>query len=233
MQKEEEEGKPLEAFSERESELLKEGYVSKGPPFWKKDGKLFELRNDKLIEVLESNGGPKIPDSDFRPGNQLEKRDVFAKMDRMDEEQILAELKGEVLEQMVYVVGKGQNRIKSLSWAGVKTVALSQAAKGQPISIEDVKVNETEKGYTAMAVAKNLKTGECRWGVAEQRLKMEVKERGPDGRPTGKMLEVDDPFALPKVFSKAQRNAMRALLPETEVATMIDTWLQEHGRNRR
>jgi len=122
----------------------------------------------------------------------------FQQLERLDEAQIISELQGAVLQDYVYTV-KGK---PALSWAGIKAVASKIGA----IVIDLVNLTTTEENYLCVVKA-TAPDGSSRIGAAEQ---ARVQD---DGKP--------DPFALPKVVSKAQRNAIRALLPETLIAEVV------------
>lgn len=133
----------------------------------------------------------------------------FKAMEAKDEEQILTELKGGFLEEFVYSFPQGGKQVTGLSWAGVKEVARQVGG----IVIEEMKIMESEdrKSYRVLARAKDLKTKNVIFGVAEQS-KIFL------GRP--------DSFALPKAVSKAQRNAIRALIPEVFIKKMMSEKLR-------
>jgi hypothetical protein len=58
------------------------------------------------------------------------------------------------------------------------------------------------------------------YGVAEQSKTMTLKN--------GTIVE--DLHALSKACSRAQRNALRVLIPEWTIKTMIETYLQKEGK---
>ena len=127
----------------------------------------------------------------------------FQEMDVLDEQQITEELKGHILESYFYEV---QGR-PGLSYAGIKAVAARYAAQGHPISVEHVEIVASEDGlsFRAIAVAKDLTTGEKRTGAAEVERWMDSDMKKPK------------PFAYTMAGSKAQRNAIRHFLPESVI----------------
>ena len=147
--------------------------------------------------------------------------DLYLRMDNWDEEQITKELKGELLTRLVYEV-EGHH---ALSWLGVKELARYMSKRGEPLSIEEVRHEETADSYIFFAKAVNLSTGMSLWGCFEQSKQMSIKEYDKRGRVIGRK-DVDDRFALPKGLSKAQRNALRGLEPEQMVANMIGAYLR-------
>ncbi|MEW6624582.1 MAG: hypothetical protein AB1420_15910 [Bacillota bacterium] len=140
----------------------------------------------------------------------------FEIMDRRDEEQILKELQGAYLDEFVYSFRLGNRDIVGLSWAGVKEIA----RKMGNISIKEIKVDETEKSYRVLAKAEDEVRRITMFGVAEQSKKMRLG----DGR------EIDDVFALNKALSKAQRNAIRSVIPELMIKTMMQQFLEQQKK---
>ena len=136
--------------------------------------------------------------------NELTTTDFIA-LDRLDEEQIVAELQGAVLDEYVYSFKSGGKTVTGLSWAGVKAIA----AKLGSIQIDLLQLVTTDEAYLCVVKA-TVPDGSSRIGAAEQCKVMSTKKG-----------QQPDPFALPKVTSKAQRNAIRALLPETLITELV------------
>lgn len=134
----------------------------------------------------------------------------FQAMEALDEGQITKEMQGHIISEYVYEV---QGKM-GLSWAGIKAVAERMKNQGQPISVEHVDIVQSEDGATfrAIAVAKNLATGEKRTGASEQK-------RFYDKEQTKEI-----PFAYVLCGSKAQRNAIRHFIPETAIVAAIEEW---------
>jgi len=146
-----------------------------------------------------------------------EKKDEeFSLMERRDEEQILAELKGHYLEEFVYSFEQGGRRIVGLSWAGVKECAYRLGG----IDVVACEVLDVGDAWRVLAKAVNRADGGSRWGACQQPKTIKYRSGG----------EAPDEFALQKAVSKAQRNAIRALLPEVFIKTMIDRFLEEKRR---
>lgn len=148
----------------------------------------------------------------------IEKSD-FELMDTLDEQQIVEEIKGHVIEQYFYEFPQGNRSVVGISWSGIKYVARQMSEQGHPISIEDVQVTNTNEGFLVMAVAMDINTKEKRYGAAECPKIMKTKAG-----------EQPDPFALQKAISKAQRNAIRNFIPEVAIQEGYKAW-KERGRN--
>jgi hypothetical protein len=137
----------------------------------------------------------------------------FLAMDQWDEKAIVDELRGEVMEEFVYRIPRGNSQVVGLTWAGTKEIARQMALRGQTITLGKPEVIETSEKYTIMMKATNLYTKAEMYGGA-----------------VGKMKDIygkDDPFAFQKTLSKAQRNAIRTLIPEKFAAIFIDQQIKE------
>lgn len=130
-------------------------------------------------------------------------KNEFEIMERMDEDQIVAELQGEALKEMVYKAKDGK---VVLSWAGIKQLAYQQGG----IEINMVEMKEDDQKFTIIVKATDSIKKSSMLGVSTQ-------EKTAFGKP--------DQFALQKAMSKAQRNAIRGLLPEILVQKSIETFL--------
>lgn len=124
-------------------------------------------------------------------------------MEREDETQIAEELRGQFIDKMVYSFQQGNNTIVGLSWIGVKEVARRMGG----ITILDIQVQESQEFFTVICKARD-EARKLEMGGASRQAKM--ANWG------------EDKFALQKAMSKAQRNAIRSLIPETLIATCID-----------
>lgn len=129
-------------------------------------------------------------------------------VDRMDEEQIMATLSGEDVSEYVYsfVDGRGRKQ-EGLSWAGVRELAQHRGN----IIMEQPIVEELENEYRVMAKAVDLDRNIAVWGGTHQPKKMKLKSG----------QQVPDDFAFEKAIAKAQRNAVKNLLPMAVVKKVI------------
>jgi hypothetical protein len=129
--------------------------------------------------------------------------DDFKAIERLDENQILDELHGKTIDRLFYEI----NGITALSWAGVKYFAIQLGH----IQVQEVKIDENEESYKAIAWAYDKERDLRVMGAAEQ-----PKIQSWDKK--------KDEFALAKVVSKAQRNALRNLIPETMISEAYKWW---------
>lgn len=131
----------------------------------------------------------------------------YSLMERRDEEQIELEIRGHVINEMVYRFETGGKEVVGLSWVGTKELARRHGH----ISVEAIDITEDDHYFTVQAKARDIEKNVTMIGVSRQFKKMNTKLKG----------WIDDEFALQKATSKAQRNAIRALIPETYITAVI------------
>lgn len=138
--------------------------------------------------------------------------DVFRKMDRADEDLILAELQNRALETFLYSFESGGKLLTDLTVAGVnETVRLMNERGGAQVGISDqppvveYERRGEEEYVRVMVFARDSRMpGSGRWGTAME----PVKQQG--GSKKGEW----DKFAFTKALNKAQRNALKMQIPE-------------------
>lgn len=155
----------------------------------------------------------------------------IAEIEQRDESQILAELAGELLEEMIYSVEVYDRRRKKkvqkvrLSWAGTKEVARS---RGNIVLSEPV-VTDLDATIRIMVKATDLTRNFTVFGGCQQPRKMKVNEVDPDtGEITGSHLE-DDAYCFQKGLSKCQRNALTLCISADYAAKCISRFLRATG----
>ena len=137
-------------------------------------------------------------------------KELIEKFDVLDDQQITNATKGKIIEELFYEFpSHGENAV-SLTYAGVKWIASMMASRGDPLTVVDMTITETEKSIKIIAKGRRYTTGEERFGGAEQ--------SRFDGH--GK----DDPFAFAKAVSKAQRNVLKQFIPETVIQEAYKEW---------
>lgn len=135
----------------------------------------------------------------------------FDEMERADEQMVLEEIKGRAIDTLVYEV----RGVTGLSLAGVretarvmnnKSLARIKIADREPIVIE------SDDYFEVRVYGIDEMNGGGNWGIKRQ------SKRYDDGKP--------NTFAYEQALAKAQRNALRGLIPEWFVKQMIDAWRQ-------
>ena len=134
-------------------------------------------------------------------------QDTFLQFENRDESQIMHELQGGMLDEFIYSFKESGRTVTGLSWAGVKECARRMGG----IEVLDADIVESVKEFRVIVRAKDTKTQAVMLGVSAQAKIIETK--------SGRRYE--DKFALQKAVSKAQRNAIRCLIPEAFVKQMI------------
>ena len=139
---------------------------------------------------------------------------VYEIMERKDEQQIVAELEGRYLEEFVYEFPQDGKLVTGLSWLGVQEA--SRSLGGIDVEILEQKEGETDsiRWIEFVVKATDVYTGSSRMGIKRQYAK--------GRRRNGTVYDI--PFYTEIALSKAQRNAIRALIPQT----LIKAWIQAH-----
>jgi len=141
------------------------------------------------------------------------KSDAYTLINQKDDAQVLAEIQGNFLSEFVYSFPTKEGKVTGLSWAGTKEIARRQGN----ISVEDINITETDKTYRVLCKAKDIQRNVTMFGVAEQSKMMHLKSG----------LDIEDLHALSKCVSRAQRNGIRALIPEIFIKKMIEQFLEK------
>ena len=139
----------------------------------------------------------------------------FQLMERKDEEQILQEIKGNVLSEFVYSFVTNGREITGLSYAGVKQIALKMGN----IHCAEPILQENNGMWICKVKAVDVQRNLEMWGVSTQPKFMEFR----DGR------KARDDFCLQKCVSKAERNALRKLMPEKIIVEMLKEWKKQYN----
>lgn len=144
---------------------------------------------------------------------ELAKFDPFMAMDKLDDDAIVAELRGQTIDALVYQVETGGQTVTGLSKAGVDAVCREMAKQGEVIRELDLNVLDTGEDYVAHVKAGryiiqiNQQTGESREVLLDTVFGVKKQPKKYDN---GKL----NPFAYEQAVSKASRNAKMRLLRE-------------------
>jgi hypothetical protein len=130
---------------------------------------------------------------------------VYQDMDKRDENQIIQEMRGEILEDLVYDISISGRRVTNLSYAGIKEAIRRRGS----LEILDVKTEETESTIRVMVKVRDLQNRIDVLGASE--------------------ADKTKPFAYTLAVNKAERNAFAKLIPAKWFATLIDEYLQQKG----
>ena len=142
---------------------------------------------------------------------EIVKTSRFMLMEAADNAQIVAEINGEMLKDMVYQY-KGKNR---LSYAGAKFAAIQLG--NIHVKESSVNYNKDLDQFEASALVHNENVNLTLPGYAEQPRFMKVWD---NKEKTESHLELDE-FARRKAASKAVRNALMAVMPADHIAAYM------------
>jgi len=138
----------------------------------------------------------------------------FSIVEKRDEDQILAELEGQVIEEYFYVTSHKKTVI---SYTGIKEIARIQGN----IETDLVDIKETDTSWIVVIKATDKENGNSLLGTSVQSKLMDTR----DG-------EKPDEFCYQKAFSKAQRNAIKSIIPEAVFAKALEEWNKGKKANK-
>jgi len=154
-------------------------------------------------------------------------------VEQKDENQVMAELAGETVEEYVYEIlvkdPKTHQKVRKvkLSWVGTREVARNRGN----IVLDTPDIVENDESWRIVVRATDLLRNFTVFGGCHQLKQMKVNDYGEaPGEIIGSHLETDD-YAFQKGLSKAQRNALSLCIPGEYAARMIDRYLRASGKN--
>ncbi|HIE26137.1 TPA: hypothetical protein EYP66_02495 [Candidatus Poribacteria bacterium] len=130
-------------------------------------------------------------------------------IDQADDQAIVEMMTGQAIQDYVYSFKQSGRVVEGLTLAGINEAANRRGG----IVVEDIQFEEREDSWIAIVKATDSFTGSSRYGAFEQPKK------------TGSR---DDPFAFTKAIHKAQRNAIKQLLPVPIIKEVLNYYL--HGQ---
>lgn len=144
--------------------------------------------------------------------DEPDERKASLLMDRLDLDQAMAELRGEIVEQFVYIVpGRGQRPPKQqLSYIGVKEAARLY----KNVECGAKAAQQPDGTWLITAWARNLADN---FGIEEY----------PSVYPAFNPRDKNEQLEFRGHVSKALRNALMVVLPVTYLNKMIERWLQQ------
>ncbi len=128
-------------------------------------------------------------------------------VDQVDDQAIVELMTGQTIQDYVYSFKVGGRVIEGLTLAGINEAANRRGG----IQVEEMEYEERENSWIATVKAVDTITGNSRWGAYEQ-----PKMNG--NRP--------DPYAFTKAIHKAQRNAIKQLLPVPVIRDVLNFYLK-------
>ena len=131
-------------------------------------------------------------------------------LDEVDDRAIVEMMTGQAIEDYVYSFKQGGRKVEGLTLAGINEAANRRGG----IQIDSVDYEEREHSWLAMAKATDTVTGSSRYGAYEQ-----AKAIG----------NRSDPHAFTKAIHKAQRNAIKQLLPVHVIKEVLNYYLNRQS----
>lgn len=129
-------------------------------------------------------------------------------VDQVDDQAIIELMTGQTIQDYVYSFKQGGRTVEGLTLAGINEAANRRGG----IQVEEVKYEERDHSWLATAKAVDTITGSSRYGAYEQ-----AKMTG--NRP--------DQFAFTKAIHKAQRNAIKQLIPVPVIREVLNFYLHQ------
>jgi len=140
--------------------------------------------------------------------NQLAPIDAEVEViDNVDDQTIVEMMTGQAIQDYVYSFKQGGKMVEGLTLAGINEAANRRGG----IQVNTIEYEEREGAWVATAEAIDTITGNSRYGAYEQ-------PKMINGR--------KDPFAFTKAIHKAQRNAIKQLLPVPVIREVLNFYLK-------
>jgi len=127
-------------------------------------------------------------------------------IDTVDDQAIVEMMTGQTIQEYVYSFKQGNKMVEGLTLAGINEAANRRGG----IQVNEINYKETDHSWIATAEAMDTITGNSRYGAFEQPKMM-------GSRP--------DPFAFTKAIHKAQRNAIKQLIPVPVIREVLNFYL--------
>lgn len=128
-------------------------------------------------------------------------------IDTVDDQTIVDMMTGQAIQDYVYSFKQGGKMVEGLTLAGINEAANRRGG----IQVNRIEYEERESAWVATAEAIDTITGNSRFGAYEQ-------PKLINGR--------KDPFAFTKAIHKAQRNAIKQLLPVPVIREVLNFYLK-------
>ena len=133
-------------------------------------------------------------------------------VDQVDDRAIVEMMTGQTIQDYVYSFKQGNKVVEGLTLAGINEAANRRGG----IQVKEITYKETDYSWIATAEAIDTITGNSRYGAFEQPKLM-------GSRP--------DPFAFTKAIHKAQRNAIKQLIPVPVIREVLNFYLKRNVSN--
>lgn len=144
--------------------------------------------------------------SEEKKGEMVPVTAEYEVVDQVDDQAIVELMTGQTIQDYVYSFKHGGRIVEGLTLAGINEAANRRGG----IQVEEVHYKETEHSWIATVKAVDTITGSSRFGAYEQPKKNGSRQ---------------DPYAFTKAIHKAQRNAIKQLLPVPVIREVLNFYL--------
>ncbi len=138
--------------------------------------------------------------------NELVPVAEYEVLDQVDDQAIVEMMTGQAIRDYVYSFKQGGKIVEGLTLAGINEAANRRGG----IQVDDIQYEEREQSWLVIAKATDTVTGSSRYGAYEQAKRVSNRT---------------DPFAFTKAVHKAQRNAIKQLLPVPVIKEVLNFYL--------
>lgn len=135
----------------------------------------------------------------------------YNQIEEMDDGEIIRSLTGHAIQEYVYSFKQGGRTVEGLTVAGINEAANRKGG----INVSDIQTTESADSWKAIVKATDERNDTSRYGAFEQ-----PKQAG--GKP--------DPFSFTKAVHKAQRNAIKQLLPMPVIKEILTFYLRQSAK---
>ena len=142
--------------------------------------------------------------------NELVPVPEYEVLEKVDDQAIIQMMTGQAIKDYVYSFKQGGKVVEGLTLAGINEAANRRGG----IEVDTIEYTEREQSWLAIVKATDSITGSSRYGACEQ-------PKNAGSRP--------DTFAFTKAIHKAQRNAIKQLLPVPVLKEVLNYYL--HGKS--
>lgn len=144
----------------------------------------------------------------------LTSQDPISTFEEKEDQVIINQMQSASVEEYIYQFKQGGRMVTGLTLAGVNEAANRRGN----IEVEDITVEEKDESWLVTVKARDKTTNTSRYGAYEQ---PKIFYNKPD------------PFAYTKAVHKAQRNAIKQLLPVPVIKKVLDYYLQPQSERKK
>jgi hypothetical protein len=146
-----------------------------------------------------------------REGGELAPLEEYEIVNQVDDRTIVEMMTGQAIQEYVYSFRQGGRVIEGLTLAGINEAANRRGG----IQVDEINFEERENSWIVIVKATDTYTGSSRYGACEQPKRINGRE---------------DPFAFTKAVHKAQRNAIKQLIPVPIIKEVLNFYLHRQGK---